>query len=67
MLINVRNADFNSLLNACIYGLVPSAIAPCIPRPRRPWTLWLPVLAIGIYVAPEWAMSVRYDIRLELI
>ncbi len=67
MLINVRDADFNSLLNACFFGLVLVAIASCIPGPRRRWTLWLPVLAIGIYVVCEWAMPVRYDIRLDLV
>ncbi len=47
------------------------AALPAVPwrlRERRNrWTLWLPAAALALYLAYEFTMPARWDIRLDLL
>lgn len=71
MIIDVQDSALNVLLNACLYGLAALAVLAVIPWPlrdrRNRWTLWLPLVALGVYAVYERAMPARMDIRLDLV
>lgn len=71
MIVDIGDPVRNLVLNACLYGIAVISIISLVPWPissgRNRWTLYLPLVGIGLYVAYELTMPPNWDIRLDLL
>jgi hypothetical protein len=71
MLLDVGDPARNLLLNACFYGIVLVMLLSLVPwrlrQGRNRWSLYLPLLAIALYVTYEATMPPNLDIRIDLL
>ncbi len=71
MLIDVQDAGLNYVLNGCLLAIAAVTLASLFPwrlaGGRNRWTVFLPWLALAIYVGYEFAMPARMNIRLDLL
>jgi len=71
MLVDVGDSARNLILNACFYGIALVALLSLVPwrlkHGRNRWSLYLPLLAIILYIFYEAAMPSNWDIRIDLL
>lgn len=71
MIVDIGDPLRNLILNACLYGIAVISVVSLVPWPigggRNRWTLYLPLVGIGLYLAYEVTMPPNWDIRLDLL
>lgn len=71
MLIDVGDPARNLILNACFFGVVVVMLLSLVPwrlkHGRNRWSLYLPLVAIALYVIYEATMPSNWDIRIDLV
>jgi len=71
VLIDVGDPARNLILNACFFGVVVVMLLSLVPwrlkYGRNRWSLYLPLVAIALYVIYEAAIPSNWDIRIDLL